>query len=54
MTGEAVSRQSYKKYDWDYDGQDEILIENKYQTIVIDTQGGCISYHNVMAPSSGR
>lgn len=51
MTGEAVSRQSYKKYDWDYDGQDEVLIENKYQTIVIDTQGGCISYHNVMAPA---
>ncbi|NLB88904.1 MAG: hypothetical protein GX790_06710, partial [Syntrophomonadaceae bacterium] len=51
MAGEDLSLQEYKKLDWDYDGQDEVLIENKYQTVVIDPQGGCISYQNVMAPS---
>ncbi len=36
--------------DWDYDGLVELLIENEYQTIVIDTKGACISYHHVLAP----
>lgn len=38
------------KTDWDYDGLDEVLIENDYQTIVIDRKGGCISYHQVLSP----
>ncbi len=36
--------------DWDYDGLVELLIENEYQTIVIDTKGACISYHHVLTP----
>lgn len=36
--------------DWDYDGNDEILIENNHQTVVIDLKGGCVSYQHIIAP----
>ncbi len=37
--------------DWDYDGKNEIILENEEQTLVLDSEGGCISYHHVLAPS---
>lgn len=37
--------------DWDYDGKNEVLLENEEQTLVLDSEGGCISYHHVLAPS---
>ncbi|MGS0764375.1 hypothetical protein [Syntrophomonas curvata] len=37
--------------DWDFDGQDEVVLENEVQTLVLDNEGGCISYHHVLAPS---
>lgn len=49
MIGEDISKSKVQKLDWDYDGRDEVLIENQYQTVVIDTKGGCISYQNVIA-----
>ncbi len=37
--------------DWDYDGVEELLVENDYQTLVIDRKGGCISYHHILSPN---
>jgi hypothetical protein len=37
--------------DWDYDGENEVLLENEEQTLVLDSEGGCISYHHVLASS---
>lgn len=37
--------------DWDFDGQDEVVLENEEQTLILDSEGGCISYHHVLTPS---
>ncbi|HZK42736.1 MAG TPA: hypothetical protein VFC73_00405 [Syntrophomonadaceae bacterium] len=50
LTKENNQEPNVIQTDWDYDGQDEVLIENIYQTVVIDAKGGCISYQNVIAP----
>lgn len=36
--------------DWDFDGQNEVLFTNREQVLVIDCQGGCLSYHSVLNP----
>ncbi len=51
ITEENRSVPSIINTDWDYDGQDEILIENNHQTIVIDLKGGCISYQHIFSDS---
>ncbi|HEX3011379.1 MAG TPA: hypothetical protein VHQ70_04970 [Syntrophomonadaceae bacterium] len=35
--------------DWDFDGIDEVVIKLPEQTLCIDPEGGCISYHHVLA-----
>jgi hypothetical protein len=35
--------------DWDFDGQDEIVLFNSRQSLAIDQEGGCINYHFVLA-----
>ncbi|HWQ74958.1 MAG TPA: hypothetical protein VN441_06565, partial [Syntrophomonas sp.] len=40
-------------FDWDFDGRDEILWFNRRQSLAIDPQGGCITYHHVLAPGIG-
>lgn len=35
--------------DWDFDGQDEIVLCNSGQSLAIDREGGCIHYHFVLA-----
>ena len=37
--------------DWDYDGNNEVVLENEEQTLVLDSEGGCISYYHVLAPT---
>lgn len=37
--------------DWDFDGTNEVILENEEQVLVLDSEGGCISYHHVLAPS---
>ena len=34
--------------DWDLDGENEIVIQTDDQFLVIDTKGGCISFHHVV------
>ncbi len=35
--------------DWDFDGRDEIIMFNRRQSLAIDTEGGCIHYHHILA-----
>lgn len=35
--------------DWDFDGELEVFIETPWQTLAIDSRGGCIDYHCVLA-----
>lgn len=35
--------------DWDFDGRDEIYIQNERQSLAIDLDGGCIHYHHILA-----
>ncbi len=39
--------------DWDFDGRDEIILNNQSQTVAIDLEGACIQYHHVLAASLG-
>lgn len=50
---ELIQVQSSKEAvrDWDFDGQDEVVLENREQVLVLDGEGGCISYHHVLTPS---
>ena len=34
--------------DWDFDGRDEIYIQNEQQSLAIDPDGWCIHYHHVL------
>lgn len=47
----SVDFPTVEKRDWDFDNQDEVLIINEEQTVIIDTCGGCISYHHVLSPA---
>ncbi|MGI5880371.1 MAG: hypothetical protein ACOX6L_07240 [Syntrophomonadaceae bacterium] len=38
--------------DWDFDGKNEVLFTNSEQVLVIDCQGGCVSYHQVLNPQT--
>ena len=44
-----VNEQSYNTtvdiIDWDFDGDDEVMIKAPLQTLSVDMQGGCIDYH---------
>jgi len=35
--------------DWDFDGRDEIILFNRQQILAVDTEGGCVQYHHVLA-----
>lgn len=37
--------------DWDFDGIEEVVIKRPEQTICIDPEGGCISYHHILSPA---
>ncbi len=34
--------------DWDFDGQDEVVVLSPTQSLAIDREGGCIHYHYVL------
>jgi hypothetical protein len=37
--------------DWDFDGEDEVLVKTPWQTLSVDMQGGCVDYHIVLSES---
>lgn len=44
-----VEKQTISITDWDFDGRDEIVMFNRQQSLAIDTEGGCVHYHHVLA-----
>ncbi|MBP1762800.1 MAG: hypothetical protein H6Q64_2342, partial [Firmicutes bacterium] len=42
-------KQTISIADWDFDGRDEIIMFNRQQSLAIDTEGGCVHYHHVLA-----
>lgn len=49
VSGQPLNPDSIVVKDWDFDGQDEILVFNPQQTLAIDLEGGCIHYHHVLS-----
>lgn len=43
-----------RSQDWDMDGKDEIVVENSQQSVILDGEGGCISYQHVLAPMAAE
>ncbi len=43
-----------KVKDWDMDGQDEIVIENRQHSLILDQEGGCITYQHVIEPQAAQ
>jgi hypothetical protein len=48
--GGPVVREVADVTDWDFDGMEEIVIRLGEQTVCIDPEGGCITYHHVLSP----
>lgn len=41
--------------DWDFDGIKEVIVKSQEQTLCIDPEGGCISYHHILSSAiAGR
>lgn len=38
----------YQIKDWDFDGIDEVLIQSNIQSLVIDLEGACVTYHHAI------
>jgi len=43
-----------RRVDWDMDGQDEIVIENRQHSLILDQEGGCIVYQHVIEPQTAQ